>query len=131
EGGQMAFERIWSHEGHPTAIVAMSDILAIGAMETAKTQQVQLPEELSIAGFEDLPEARHIRPALTTVRQPTEEKGRLAAELLMASMEKRQAATHHILPTEVIIRKSVVRPYQERIEQPKQTVHKQKVEITQ
>lgn len=130
EGGQMAFERIWSRECRPTAIVAMSDILAIGALETAKAQQVSLPEELSIAGFDDLPEARHIRPALTTVRQPTEEKGRIAAELLIASLENHQAVAHHVLPTEVIIRKSVVRPYQDRIEQLKQTLHNQKVKIT-
>lgn len=107
EGGQAAFAQLWDEPGRPTAIVAMSDILAIGAMDAARARQVRLPEELSVVGFDDLPDAWRMHPALTTVRQPVEEKGRLAAEVLVTALAEDGSAAHHVLPTELVIRKSV------------------------
>jgi len=107
EGGQAAFEQIWAAKQRPTAIVAMSDIIAIGVMDAAKTHRLHLPRDLSVAGFDDLPDARHMRPGLTTVRQPVEEKGRLAAEVLVAALQKEDGINHHILPTELVVRQSV------------------------
>jgi DNA-binding LacI/PurR family transcriptional regulator len=107
EGGQAAFEQLWSAEWRPTAIVAMSDIMAIGVMDAAKAHKVHMPRELSVVGFDDLPVARHMRPGLTTVRQPVEEKGRLAADVLVAALAKSGDVTHHLLPTELVIRQSV------------------------
>ena len=107
EGGQAAFEQLWSTEPRPTAIVAMSDVIAIGVMDAAKAREVRLPRDLSIAGFDDLPDAWHILPGLTTVQQPVERKGELAAELLVAALEKRPETLHHVLPTELVIRQSV------------------------
>jgi alanine racemase len=107
EGGQAAFEQLWAAERRPTAIVAMSDIIAIGVMDTAKAHHLHLPRDLAVAGFDDLPDARHMRPGLTTVRQPVEEKGRLAAEVLVAALQKENGIKHHVLPTELVIRQSV------------------------
>ena len=107
EGGQAAFEQIWAAKQRPTAIVAMSDIIAIGVMDAAKSHRLHLPRDLSVAGFDDLPDARHMRPGLTTVRQPVEEKGRLAAEVLVAALQKEDGINHHILPTELVVRQSV------------------------
>jgi DNA-binding LacI/PurR family transcriptional regulator len=107
EGGKAAFEQLWSAGRRPTAIVAMSDIMAIGVMDAAKERRLHLPRDLSVAGFDDLPDARHMRPGLTTVRQPVEEKGRLAADLLVAALAKSCDVTHHLLPTELVIRQSV------------------------
>src|SRR5205823_3123144 len=67
----------------PTAILAMSDILAIGALEAAAELEIRVPEQLSVVGFDDGPTAEHAAPPLTTVAQPNEEKGRLAAQWLM------------------------------------------------
>src|SRR2546425_4367945 len=64
----------------PTAILAMSDILAIGALEAAAEAGVSVPESLSVVGFDDSPAAAHTHPPLTTIAQPHEEKGRLAVE---------------------------------------------------
>src|SRR5262245_14520312 len=86
EGGYEAFARVWDVARPPTALVAMSDIIAIGAMEAAHARGVSLPAQLSVAGFDDLPDARRMRPALTTVRQPAEEKGRQAADTLVAAL---------------------------------------------
>jgi alanine racemase len=107
EGGQSAFDQLWGSRGTPTAIVAMSDIIAIGVMDAARARGLRLPRDLSIAGFDDVPDARHVLPGLTTVRQPVEEKGELAADLLVAALEKKAAPRHHILPTELVVRESV------------------------
>ena len=94
----------------PTAILAMSDILAIGALEAAAEAGVSVPESLSVVGFDDSPGAAHTHPPLTTIAQPHEEKGRLAVEWLLEevargggrSRRKRRA----ILPTELMVRES-------------------------
>jgi alanine racemase len=110
EGGYAAFEQVWSVACPPTAIVAMSDIMAIGVMDAARAHMLALPEQLSVVGFDDLSDARRVRPALTTVRQPVEEKGCLAAEALLAALDNPGAPVHHLLPTELVIRQSVVSP---------------------
>lgn len=111
EGGRKAFETLWEYEHRPTAIVTMSDILAIGVLETARNFGLNLPEELSIIGFDDLPDARLMRPPLTTVRQPVEEKGRLAAEMLVAAIDGADPVRHVTLPTELVVRQSVDSPH--------------------
>ena len=111
QGGYAAFEQLWAAAQPPTAIVAMSDIMAIGAMDAARAHMLRLPEQLSVVGFDDLSDARRMRPALTTVRQPVEEKGCLAAETLLAALDNPGAPAHHLLPTELVVRQSVVSPY--------------------
>ena len=94
----------------PTGILAMSDILAIGALEAAAEEGVAVPEELSVVGFDDSPVALHATPPLTTVAQPHEEKGRLAARWLMEEVERGQqpeeGRRRAILPTELVVRES-------------------------
>lgn len=107
EGGQAAFEQIWQAQQRPTAVVAMSDIIALGVIDSAKQHRLHLPRDLSIVGFDDLPDARHMRPTLTTVRQPVEEKGALAAEVLVAALQQDNAVIHHVLPCELVVRQSV------------------------
>ncbi|MCW4456602.1 LacI family DNA-binding transcriptional regulator [Flavobacterium sp. MXW15] len=67
----------------PTAIFAANDDMAAGVIRAAGERGIAVPRQLSVCGFDDTPIARHIYPALTTVRQPTAEMGRLATlELL-------------------------------------------------
>jgi alanine racemase len=114
EGGHTAFHQLWRPDWRPTAVVAMSDIAAIGVLEAAQCAGLAVPNDLSILGFDDLPEARYIRPALTTVRQPVEEKGRLATEALVAALADAGHVVHHVLPTELMVRESVARPLADR-----------------
>ena len=107
EGGHEAFTELWAQAQQPTAIVAMSDVLAFGILDAARERGLHLPEQLSVVGFDDLPEARLTQPALTTVRQPVEEKGQIAAEMLVAALTEPIAAAHHLLPTELVVRESV------------------------
>jgi DNA-binding LacI/PurR family transcriptional regulator len=98
----------------PTAILAMSDILALGALEAAAELDVSVPSELSVVGFDDSPAASHATPPLTTIAQPHEEKGRLAAQWLMEDIERGRAPRGRprraILPTELVVRESTAPP---------------------
>ena len=109
-GGKSAFRDIWNSRQHPTAIVAMSDIIAIGAMNAAKEADVWIPDDLSIVGFDDIPLATLVNPPLTTISQPRCKKGKLAAELLLNCIEGRLDSTHYVLQTELIYRNSVCPP---------------------
>ena len=99
----------------PTAILTMSDILALGALDAAVEAGVSVPGELSVVGFDDSPAAPHATPPLTTVAQPQEEKGRLAARWLMEEIEHGGAPPAQykraILPTELVVRESTAPPH--------------------
>jgi DNA-binding LacI/PurR family transcriptional regulator len=98
----------------PTAILAMSDVLALGALQAAAELGVAVPAELSVVGFDNSPAAGLATPALTTVAQPHEEKGRLAAKMLIAAIERGGALPRRrrraILPTELVVRDSTAPP---------------------
>ena len=96
----------------PTAILAMSDILAFGALEAAGEHGVPVPSKLSVVGFDDTPGAAHATPPLTTVAQPHEEKGRLAAEQLIDAIERGGTGEPRrtLLPTELVVRDSTAPP---------------------
>ena len=96
----------------PTAILAMSDILAFGALEAAGEHGVPVPSKLSVVGFDDTPGAAHATPPLTTVAQPHEEKGRLAAEQLIDAIERGGTGepSRTLLPTELVVRDSTAPP---------------------
>ena len=98
----------------PTAILAMSDVLAIGALQGAAERGVAVPEALSLVGFDDSPAAALTNPPLTTLAQPHEEKGRLATRRLLDAIEHRtdveSRPTRDILPTELVVRESTAPP---------------------
>lgn len=83
ELGRQAGEHLLALEPRPTAVLAMSDRLAMGVMGAARALGLEMPDALSVTGFDDLPGAAHVRPALTTVRQPLRLKGYAAARLLL------------------------------------------------
>jgi DNA-binding LacI/PurR family transcriptional regulator len=98
----------------PTALLAMSDVLAIGALRGAAEAGVGVPGQLSVVGFDDSPAAATATPPLTTVAQPHEEKGRLAAGRLLDAIEQqgspRERPSRDILPTELVVRESTAVP---------------------
>ncbi len=94
-----------------TAIVAASDVTAFGVIEAARTRGLALPRDLSIVGFDDIPEARYRRPALTTIRQPLREMGRLASRMLIEHLEDGdQPLTRIELPTKLQVRDTTAPP---------------------
>jgi alanine racemase len=110
EGGETAFRAAWKNRHHPSVIVAMSDIIAIGALKAAQSNGVKVPDELSIVGFDDIPLAALVHPALTTVAQPLNLKGSLAAKMLVDTINRKIDPVHHLLPTSLVVRDSVVPP---------------------
>lgn len=73
----------------PTAIFAANDEMALGVMIAARDAGLDVPHDLSIAGFDDTPMSRHIWPSLTTIRQPLEEMGWSAVEALLSADARR------------------------------------------
>ena len=82
-GGYKATKCLLSLAVPPTAIFAMDDTMAIGALAAAADKGCVVPADLSIIGFDDLDVAAYARPALTTIRQPLEELGRKAVDFLV------------------------------------------------
>ena len=109
-GGRAAMMRLLS-EG-PTAVFAASDSMAIGAIKAIRAAGLQVPEDVAVVGFDDIPSALTVDPELTTVRQPIERIGQLAVETLTnviegQTTEGRRASTQRfVLPTELVVRGS-------------------------
>jgi len=108
EGGAAAFQRAWASGIRPTAVLAMSDAMAIGAMRAARELGLRVPDALSVVGFDDLDLAAHVDPPLTTVHQPIRQKGSEAVRLLLAELDATGAhrPEHRRLATRLIVRGS-------------------------
>jgi len=111
DGGVAAFHRIWEDGLRPTAILAMSDVMAVGVMWAVREVGLRVPEEISIVGFDDLDVAAHSNPPLTTVHQPIRRKGEEAARLLlrMIASPDLERPEHKTLDTRLIIRASTAK----------------------
>jgi LacI family transcriptional regulator len=111
EGGIRAAATLLELPVRPTAIFAFNDNLAIGAMHEARSRGLRLPRQLSVVGFDDAGEAAIVTPALTTVRQPLWEMGRMAVSLLTRQLESQRLEALHVeLATRLVVRESAVRP---------------------
>jgi LacI family transcriptional regulator len=96
----------------PTAIFASNDLSAFGAMDAVRESGLRIPEDISIIGFDDIPQASLVYPKLTTVRQPLEQMGRVAVRMLLEHIEDPRCLPQRVtLATELVIRDSC-RPYQ-------------------
>ncbi|ESQ79578.1 LacI family DNA-binding transcriptional regulator [Asticcacaulis sp. YBE204] len=91
---------------HPTAIFASNDYMALGVMAHAQQAGLRLPDDLSVAGFDDAPGALRTWPPLTTVRQPVEDMAYAAADLLL-NRNDAGADQDRMLPFALIMRESV------------------------
>lgn len=110
-GARLLFER----PDRPTAVLCFSDAIAHGVILAAGDLGLRVPQDVSVVGFDDNPLAVQISPALTTVRQDVEAKGRAAAAALTVAIERSRrdlppAAEHLLLPTELVVRDSTAPP---------------------
>ena len=95
----------------PTAIFASNDIMAMGVIDAIRSLELRVPEDVSVIGFDDIPQASLIHPALTTISQPLETMGRVATQLLVEILSQPQKKVGKIeLPTELIVRNSCQAP---------------------
>jgi DNA-binding LacI/PurR family transcriptional regulator len=117
EPGQEATERLLGQTRDFSALFAFNDLAAIGAMATLRQHDLRVPRDVSVIGFDDIPSAATNYPGLTTIRQPMQQMGRLAAQALLEAI--RGEESHHknflsVLPT-LVIRKSTAHPRSDKL----------------
>jgi LacI family transcriptional regulator len=111
ESGLRAARRLLDLHEPPTAIFGFNDNVAIGALQAARERGLRVPEDLSVVGFDDVEAAEIVTPALTTIRQPLAEMGRMAVSLLERLLEgQRIEALHVELRTQLVVRASTAPP---------------------
>jgi signal transduction histidine kinase/DNA-binding LacI/PurR family transcriptional regulator/ActR/RegA family two-component response regulator len=88
------------------AIVAGNDQMALGAMDALRSRNIRVPEDVAIIGFDDISEARHSAPPLSTIRQPLRQLGRLGIEILLRRVQGEQMDDLITLPAEFVVRRS-------------------------
>jgi LacI family transcriptional regulator len=97
-------------EQRPTAVFAANDLLAMGVLRAADDMSLDVPRDLSVAGFDDFDFATMVRPSLTTVRVDFAEMGEWAAEVLITIAEGGEPAAVVTLPTTLLVRESTAPP---------------------
>ncbi len=110
EAGRDAFRLLMARDNPPTALICGSEPLAYGAIFEAHDMGLPVPEQMSIAGFDDMWLAAQLRPSLTTVQTPRIEMGRNAAHYLLARLTGEEVAEPRPLETKLIVRASTGPP---------------------
>jgi DNA-binding LacI/PurR family transcriptional regulator len=108
EVGREAAASLLAHEPRPTAVLGMSDELALGVLEGARAAGVSVPEQLSVVGYDDVPAATP--RGLTTIHQPLVEKGRVAGRMLLEALDG-GSPEDVLLTTELVVRGSTAAPF--------------------
>jgi LacI family transcriptional regulator len=105
--GRWLMELTLAQEVAPTAVFCPTDTMAVGALEAVAGRGLRCPEDISIVGYNDTELAAHLSPPLTSVRLPSEELGRVAAEAALQAINDPDAEPpHHLLPATLIERRS-------------------------
>ena len=95
----------------PTAVFAAGDRMALGAIEALRGRGLRVPEDMSVVGFDDLPEVRWSAPPLTTVRQPLADMGKLAVRTVLRLTRDEQPDSPRVeLGTDLVVRASTAAP---------------------
>lgn len=98
-----------ARKGDATAVFVANDQMAIGVLHAFAEAGLSVPGDISVVGFDDIPEAGYLNPALTTIRQDFQAIGRRAIDLVMATLEG-SSANVPLLPPELIVRASTAPP---------------------
>ena len=105
EGGRAAMQQLLPYA--PDAVFAASDMMAVGALRALREAGRHVPDDVAVAGFDDMPFAARSDPPLTTVRQPVQRMGAVVAETLIDLIEHPSPTPRRVvLPTEIMIRES-------------------------
>ena len=111
DGGREIARELLSRPDRPTAIFAGSDLQALGVLDAARELSLQVPRDLSIVGYDDLPIAQWSSPALTTIHQPLMKMAEEAARLVLRMSDGEQATSARMdLATHLVVRESTAAP---------------------
>ncbi|MBN2390601.1 MAG: LacI family DNA-binding transcriptional regulator [Anaerolineae bacterium] len=107
QSGYAAMQQVLQQQPRPDAVFAANDQMAIGAMAAVYESGLRIPEDIALAGFDDIEPARYLRPPLTTVHQDIIGQGQLAVRMLLARMQGSETPPEtRVIPTELVIRRS-------------------------
>lgn len=87
QSGERAMQMLLTLPQRPTAVFAINDLMAIGALEAARAAKLRVPEDVAVVGFDDIPAASWVRPRLTTIAQFPADMGRILTEALFERIE--------------------------------------------
>jgi DNA-binding LacI/PurR family transcriptional regulator len=104
--GALAMRTLLATPTRPTAVLCITDRLALGALNAAQQAGLAVPHDVSIVGFDDIPKAARAQPPLTTIHQALHEKGRLAGQALVGRLRGEPVAAHTDLPVQLVVRGS-------------------------
>ncbi len=113
-GGYTATQKLLDLPQPPTAIFASNDLSAFGAMEAIRQCGLRIPEDISVMGFDNVPQASIVHPKLTTMHQPLEQMGQVAVKMLLEHIGNPERAPYRVtLATQLVVRDSCQPPYHE------------------
>jgi LacI family transcriptional regulator len=121
EPGYIAAQRLLASKAHFTALFAFNDVSAIGAIRAFREAGLRVPQDISVVGFDDVQSAAFQNPGLTTVRQPLQTMGMLAAEAILrqiASPTERPPSIQVVVDPQLVVRESTCPPSQKRPPRP-------------
>ncbi len=108
ESGFQAVLELLHHRPRPTAIFAFNDAMAIGALSALREAGLAVPEQVAVAGFDDIPMGRYLEPPLTSVHVDLNALGELATTRLLTALRQPGRMDHRreVLPTTLVVRRS-------------------------
>ncbi|MEM8874455.1 MAG: LacI family DNA-binding transcriptional regulator [Planctomycetota bacterium] len=106
EGGAAAARQLMKSDTHFTALLAMNDKMAMGAMAHLNHKGIKVPDEISVVGFDDLRHAAFVNPALTTIRLPLYDVGVTSCRRLLEKVKGKDKPVADVLDTHLIVRES-------------------------
>ena len=98
--------RSLAREADVTAVFVANDQMALGLLRALREEGRRVPDDVSVVGFDDLPEAQYFLPALTTVRQDFAELGRRAMDVLKRVLDGEEQPSVDLVPTTLVVRES-------------------------
>lgn len=107
-GGHLAASRLLEIRPRPTAVFAANDSMAIGALSAFREAGLRVPDDVALAGFDDIPIARYVSPPLSSVHVPIRSLGAAAVRRVVGALEEDEPSRdhHETLPTEIVLRAS-------------------------
>ena len=106
DGGYQGTMELLNRDRHFTALITMSDLMAIGAFRALKDHKLEVPGDVSVIGYDNLPVCEFLIPRLTSVDQPTEAMARRSLQLLLDAIENGAKARHEAVPFTLVFRES-------------------------
>ena len=107
EGGQLAAQRLLDRKLDLTAVFSGNDQMAAGILHTLRANGLDVPNDISLVGYDDVFIARYLYPALTTIQQPLWDMGQAAAQLALAALDHRETGVKRTFEPELVVRQSV------------------------